>query len=609
LFAAIFNADGRPVDCQRFASEARSVENPGGAGHVAFIRSKPEPDPADGEWRGMESLGDRYWIVGRIRLDVRQALRALLAVGGGPERLSDALLCLHGYAAWGESFVDRLAGDFCFALWDRERQCLISARDQLGVRSLFHADAGHSRFVSDSLHWIVSAAPVSREIDDHWIGDFLGIGHSLDVERTVYRQIRRLAPAHVLKFSNAGAAARRYWRLEIGDPLHYRDRRQYAEQFLELLSLAIADRLPAGRVGISMSGGLDSTTLAACAVRVMGDPARVVAECTHFERLMPDQEKHFATLAARHLGIELNLRPYDDLTYDPEWRTWPMRSAEPSIGVVCARPDRMMALEQAGRARVWFFGEGPDNALMFEQRAYFSWLLERRNWLRMGEAALLYLKAKGFDGWGQTLRRHVGRRGAADESIDESIDVPPWIDRALVERVGLRERIRSGHGRAGDEAPEPRHPWHPRAVASFHDPIWPALFDGFDGDEALAPMVWRHPYLDLRVLDFMLSVPPVPWARRKLLLREAMQGRLPDAVLERNKAPLAESPFDQPIRLHGLPDLAGDDRLSPYVDVRRLPEAPPVGPALERLIAVHVLDHWLGQRVHSVGIAAGPSPL
>jgi asparagine synthase (glutamine-hydrolysing) len=187
------------------------------------------------------------------------------------------------------------------------------------VRSLFHVDAGHSRFVSDSLHWIVSAASFSHELDEHWIADFLSIGHGLDVERTVYRQIRRLAPAHVLKFSDAGAATRRYWRLEIGDPLHYRDRRQYAERFLELLSLAIADRLPAGRVGISMSGGLDSTTLAACAVRVMGDPARVVAECTHFERLMPDEEKHFATLAARHLGIELNLRPYDDLTYDPEW--------------------------------------------------------------------------------------------------------------------------------------------------------------------------------------------------------------------------------------------------------------------------------------------------
>jgi asparagine synthase (glutamine-hydrolysing) len=146
-------------------------------------------------------------------------------------------------------------------------------------------------------------------------------------------------------------------------------------------------------------------------------------------------------------------------------------------------------------------------------------------------------------------------------------------------------------------------------VSSFQDPIWPALFDGFDGDEALAPMVWRHPYLDLRVLDFMLSVPPVPWARRKLLLREAMRGRLPDAVLARNKAPLAELPFAEPIRIHGLPELSSDDRLGPYVDVRSLPEAPPAGPALERLMAVHALDHWLGQRPQCRHCAGGRPPI
>jgi asparagine synthase (glutamine-hydrolysing) len=131
-------------------------------------------------------------------------------------------------------------------------------------------------------------------------------------------------------------------------------------------------------------------------------------------------------------------------------------------------------------------------------------------------------------------------------------------------------------------------------VASFNDPIWAALFASFDDDEAMAPIVWRHPFLDLRVLQFMLSVPPVPWARRKLLLREAMRGRLPDAVLARNKTPLAELPFDQPIHRHGLPKLSDDDRLSAYVDARMLPKGLPHGPALERLMAVHALDHWLG---------------
>jgi asparagine synthase (glutamine-hydrolysing) len=333
-----------------------------------------------------------------------------------------------------------------------------------------------------------------------------------------------------------------------------------------------------------MSGGLDSTTLASRTVDVVGDPSRVVADCAHFERLMADDEKHFASLAASYLGIELTLRAGDDLVYDPHWRSLPMRRSEPSIATLSARPDRMVAIEQSAQARVWFFGEGPDNALMFEQRAYFSWLLARRDWRRLGEAGLDYVRAKGLDGWGQTLRRYVGRRAAPEEPTE----LPVWLDTKLAERVGLEERLRSS------EQPD-SHPWHPRAIASFNDPIWSALFAGFDSDEAMAPIVWRHPYLDLRVLQFMLSVPPVPWARRKLLLREAMQGRLPAAVLARNKTPLAQSPFDQPLRRHGLPELSGDDRLRGYVDTEWLPKTLPHGPALERLMAVHALDHWLGQ--------------
>ena len=105
--------------------------------------------------------------------------------------------------------------------------------------------------------------------------------------------------------------------------------------------------------------------------------------------------------------------------------------------------------------------------------------------------------------------------------------------------------------------------------------------------------------------------PADPWGvieDRKLLLREAMRGRLPKAVLARKKAPLAGSPFAEPIRIHGLPDLSGDERLKPYVDVGALPKACAAGPALDRLMAVHALDHWLGQRPQG-RIAPGTAPL
>ncbi|MFO1086729.1 MAG: asparagine synthase-related protein [Reyranellaceae bacterium] len=541
----------------------------------------------DPEASGVVQLEGGYWLVGRIRLDSRRALEDKLGQRTGEQHRgqNDALLCLHAYATWGEAFIEELAGDFCFALWDDERRCLIAARDRLGVRPLFHARMSTGGLmVSDSLPWLLDRLAPGRDLDDLWIADFLCLGYSRDADRTVYRRISRLPPAHLLTFVDGKPTTRRYWRLALDEPLRL-DGRGYVERFLDVTSQAIADRLPAGRVGIAMSGGLDSTTLAACAVQTSGDPARVVAECLHFEAAMHDEEKHFATLVARHLGIELRLRAADDLAYDPAWRARAFRLPEPSVSAVRLAHDRRIAREQAAVAGVWFFGEGPDNALVYERDAYLAWLLQRRDWARLAEATLSSLLAKGVDGWGATLAR-LGGRHAVEAAWPA---LPPWLDRGLIEALNLEERL------ADTTAREAVHPWHPKAVASFNDAIWPSLLEEFDYDSALSPVVWRHPYLDLRVLEFLLSVPPVPWARRKLLLRRAMRDRLPRAVLERRKAPLAQSPLVEPLRRHGLPGLSPGGPITRYVDVRRVPAAA-VCPAsqLNRLLAVHALDHWLG---------------
>ena len=441
MFAAILNRDRSPVDLEGDA--ALQVQTVGRSGHVAFAWSKVGPFPAEGEKSGVASLSDRYWIVGRIRLDARHALQAKLAtqIGGGD--VSDAMLCLHAYAAWGARFVDFLAGDFSFVLWDDERGCMVCARDQLGVRSLFQASLGQSWFVSDSLDWIAVQPGIGRDLDECWIADFLTTGFCVDFERTVYREVHRLAPAHVLTISGSDVAMRRYWRLEIVEPVYYRDRRLYGERFRELLSSAIADRLPSGRVGIAMSGGLDSTALAALSVSATSDPSRVFAECFHFETLMPDDEKHFSALVARQLGIDLRQRAIDAFTYDPQWRTRSIVLPEPSLTILNAHNDRRFSIEMAADASVWLYGEGPDNALTLERDAYFSWLAERRDWRRLATALFQYAGVKGVGGWAKTLRRHTSRQTSGTFSSD----VPAWVDRGLADRVDLAGRIRMGRDR------------------------------------------------------------------------------------------------------------------------------------------------------------------
>ncbi|MGQ0584973.1 MAG: asparagine synthase-related protein [Reyranella sp.] len=585
MFAAIFSLHTEPIDIRQLGDGA-NTKLFGGAGRAAFVCSAADPSGLPEEQSTIHSLGGRYWIVGRIRLDARHELQARLAaeIGNPPEAIPDALLCLHAYARWGERFVEFLAGDFAFALWDDERQCLIAVRDQMGVRLLFHARKGNTWFFSDSLDWIVARASPDRELDDYWIADFLTGAFSREFERTVYRDIQRLAPAHILKLSEAGAVIRSYWRLNIVEPVYFRNPRTYAERFRELLSLAIADRLPVGRVGISMSGGLDSTALAASTVDVTADASRVVAECEHYEKVMHVREDHFASLAARRLGIDLRIRVVDDLVYDPHWRSRDIRSAEPSISILNAHNIHQIDSDRARSALVWFEGEGPDNALTLERNSYLRWLIARRSWSRLAGTLLQYARVKGITGWAQTFQRHAGSRPEAKSPPAP----PPWLNRDFAERLGLAERMAT-FGDGGDTS----HPWRPRAMASFTSPFWQCDLDDINFRESLAPIVRRHPYIDLRVVEFMLSVPPIPWGWKKQLMREAMRNRLPIEVLSREKTPLACYPDVASMRKHGLPEPSRESRVERYVDRKHLPASQASEVEIFTATAAYSLDHWL----------------
>src|SRR5262245_28604199 len=131
MFAAVVRFEGGPVAGLGPTRDVLAIRSE--PPHVAFVRAAAEGDQ---ETSAIETLEGRYWIVGRIRLDARDELRRRLSQsdGGDHHRDSDALLCLHAYAAWREGFVSHLAGDFCFVLWDDAHRRLLCVRDRLGVR-------------------------------------------------------------------------------------------------------------------------------------------------------------------------------------------------------------------------------------------------------------------------------------------------------------------------------------------------------------------------------------------------------------------------------------------------------------------------------------------
>jgi asparagine synthase (glutamine-hydrolysing) len=590
-FLVIFNSDSTAVDLGRLERTnpemvARGVQVLGRGRHVALVGSQSGSILPSEETICSDAFDGRFWLIGRVRLDARDEVCPIASGFRAVEGQSDARICLGAYARWGDRCLEHLQGDFCFALWDEDRQRLFCGRDQLGVRPLFYTTQGKSWFISDSLISVVADATLSSDLDDYWVADFLSFGFCNDVDRTVYKQVKRLPPAYFLSVCARGGVIHKYWTLEVQNPIYYPRARNYVEHFQEVIGLAIKDRLPQDRVGISMSGGLDSSTLAALVLRATGDASKIIAYTRHFEHLMADTERHFSSLVASRLGIPLTLRAVDDLCYDPHWYDRELRTPEPNSAIVQADPARIIAAEMAKEAQVWFLGEGPDNALAFEWQTYLWWLFKRADWFHFGGAIVQYLLRKQAREWRSTLSNCIKCQPASQRK--SPFGLPQWLNEGFVKELQLSTRARE----LGESANN-KHSWHPKAVASLTSPLWQHFLEQFDPSVSGIPLAWRHPYLDLRVLIFLLSVPPIPWARRKRLIREAMRGYLPKEVLSRDKAPLHGNPLAKMLQKHGLPQRSLDGPIRRYIDHAKVPRKLPDESIIRSLIRVYVLDSWL----------------
>ena len=127
--------------------------------------------------------------------------------------------------------------------------------------------------------------------------------------------------------------------------------------------------------------------------------------------------------------------------------------------------------------------------------------------------------------------------------------IPPWLE-PLAGRVDLSERWRQVMRPATS-----RHPTRPAGYFSLHLPVWRAVFESFDPAYTRAPLEVRYPFLDVRLLRFLMRMPVIPWCREKYLIRYAFRRELPRMIRQRQKTPLRGSPYLEQMRRHGLPSI------------------------------------------------------
>lgn len=484
------------------------------------------------------ALGGIFTAVVDARLDARKDLTARISSAGEvpPADATDAEIILRSYALWGEDCVARLAGDFSFAIWDARNRTLFCARDHFGIKPFYFAELPGKFLFSNTIDCVRLHPEVGAGLDEESIGDFLAFGLNLNPSKTAFRAIRRLPPAHCMTVSHGGIRTRRYWSVPVDGRVRYRRPEEYVEHYRTVLREAVGERLECERAGIFLSGGLDSSAIAAMAreISARGEPRcdlrgyTIVSGGSH-----EDPEKSYAAETAKFLRIPLETVSMDGLIpFDrggDDSIPWPEPVNDPFFGGIFRQFRRI-----AAGCRVVLDGEGSDNLMHFEMWPYVKDMVRRFELREIASAVPGYLRRRGSIWPG--IRRRIGKAGKRDS---ETLKYPEWLNEEFARRIGLRERIlEQGRKRAGDE-----HPVLPRAHASLSIPQWTHLFENENAGVTRVPVDVRYPFLDLRVVEFVLGIPAFPWIYKKTLLREAMAGKLPESVRTRPKTALREDPL------------------------------------------------------------------
>jgi asparagine synthase (glutamine-hydrolysing) len=573
-FAGVFHLDGAPVDRDWLAKMAdflvfrgpdhSQIWFSGNAGLVhTLLRTTSETDGRP----QIATLDGLVWIAADVRIDDRETLFAKLNVDSEAFKEScSAELVLHAYAKWGEACVEHLLGDFSFVIWDSHRKRVFGARDQLGVRPFFYAQVGQCLIVSNTLECIRQCPIVSDDLNENAIGDFLLVGENKDPGGTYFATIKRLPASYRLSVEHAnGVRTQRYWTLPIDEPLYFKKSSDYVDRFSELLKLAVRDRLPDGKLGIHMSGGLDSPAIAAAAVGLGAD---AIAFTHVYERLIPDQEGYYAGLVAKHLRMPIHFHRRDDEPWGWEAGSPPLRTTEPLNDPLCLRASRDYHNKISQEAKVFFLGDGPDVALFYEWKPHVRWLIEQKKWSRLCKDLIadfaVHPRLPFFHRLPGMWRNHEH-----DDQDRYKLSFPKWVNPQFESRLSLRSRWE----RIGTWEPS-THPTRQIGYGCFADDFPLGGTDLFDSGFTGAPVDFLHPLWDLRLLRFLLQVPTMPWCRNKHLMRVALKGLIPEPVRVRPKSPLPGYPYIIRAQRSDLPELPPVSKLETYVNLQRVPQWP-----------------------------------
>lgn len=441
---------------------------------------------------------------------------------------SDTEVLLEGFACWGPAVLDRLVGQFAFAIWDDQERRLFLARDRFGEKPLYYAWTGSMFAFASEIGALKHLPGVNLSLDPAAVQLYLEHQH-VPAPYSIYTGIRKLLPAHSMAVDDTGIRTHCYWDLVAAAtrPTRPATEAEALEALDEELRRAVGQQLVADvPLGAFLSGGIDSTSVVALMAE-LGN-GQVETFTIGFDVPGYDESAHAAAVA-QHLGTKHTceyLQMTEALDLIPRL---PGVYGEP-FGDYSALPTLLVSRVAREKVTVSLSGDGGDELFGGYQR-YTQFALLDAGYRLLGPLPGLVAPALATASGrlGRLAGHVVGSRerdpyrplvsifNAAEASALTNRPIPVYetFDRAWAGSAGLPPRRRAMTTDLLTYLPE-------------------AMLVKVDRAAMAASLEVRAPFLDHRLAEWALTLPQ-EFVREKHLLKQYAFSKVPKALLDRPK--------------------------------------------------------------------------
>jgi asparagine synthase (glutamine-hydrolysing) len=457
----------------------------------------------------------------------------------------DTETILHAYEQYGEDCVSRFRGMFSFAIWDSAKRRLFCARDRLGIKPFYYYFDGRIFAFASEIKALLEHPAISPRFESSLLAEYLSFGY-LSGERTLFSGIRKLMPGHTLTLNldRFEPVTRQYWRIPTEQRPSDKSAADWIRECRELLEESVRLRLMADvPLGMFLSGGVDSSAIAAIMQRMVSEPVKTFAVGY---REAEFSELGYASQVAKRIGTDHHevVIGMDDffnslptlIWHEDEPISWPSSVSLYHVSVLASK-----------RVKVVLTGEGSDELFAGYGRYRYQLMSERHMSLYRhvpgAVRGLIRNQITTSPLLGADLRRKLkhtvlGREGnlqslylenfyGAFSARDAQALLGPHVDGAQAYQPFL-DIFNS----------VPQLPYLERLLYADKHTYLVELLMKQDQMSMAASIESRVPFLDHHFVEFASSVPAslkLNGATGKHILKEAISDLLPADIIHRKK--------------------------------------------------------------------------